>query len=593
MWGVKIGKSWILLSLLILPAAVQADDVDAVLQSMYDDCYAVYNPQFIAAQEMLPAAPLDIDLESLNNIPEGLGLDADTLSGLSEMLAESKAILAPMTQQAYADLAQLNVDLTKCYAAKAEAAPELLPQAQVLVERAETDLAEIAAYDFTKSYEPSPSGTTVVTVPARATKTIRLRTYCLDGDRGTPTAGEEYYLAATAAQLQDDTLCDLLRQANTPQDIGNLQTAIWSTIDTTIKPSAEAAEETADKAATTNQNKLGEKAKKKSAIGADESTQNTLSNLLAARPVVAGGLMGVGLSDIVLFSILGLLWRKQFSAKRKIGVLVGIGVGVLTAAAGVTLWFWSPQPASADTTAEASLLTAARDGQVLIKAVSTGSFTSLDVTITNLTGQAVTLDTSCLTFIPTTSTPPAGTTTTSSDTGSVTDGNGDETGDETANDDSADDSTSEDGTTDEDWFDDDVHESQRLVSDDIITDDPPPLPGDPPLPEDTFDIEKLKKETEQKVRDAKKKFEENPTEDNLKDLMKETAKCQAVGCSEGDALDSAGDAWQKAVDQAVKDYQSDPSRDNLQALKRAAEVGQMLGSNTGAAVDIILSASGL
>ncbi len=485
---------------------------DGLLLQLQTNCYNIYKPQYDMARLSIPTvAAQDINLADIGEIPEdiqaSLGFTDEDLAELGTMLEEFNSLQAPYAQDAYKNLAQVNLDLTNCYIEQLANEPELKANAEQLHQQAQADYDAISNYDFAgalTSIEASTNESSdMVSIPAHASKTVRLKTYCLDGGRGVPSAGEAYYLAGSIQELQSEGLCELIQTASDLDSIGSVQADIWTTFDTT--PRATVTENT--------------------------STTNFFFLMAAALTKIGG-----------------------------VQTIVDTSTN----------------------TESNSLIAAARKNEVIVEATSTGSFTSLDVTITNLTDKELTLDTSCLTFIP--------------KKVEIDIDEDEENNDEpdinmniNTNDYESDEEATEDDNTYDEYSDESDNHSQRLGSDNVIDDNPPPLPPLPPEPDDTLDLEELKKKIEEAVREAEKKFKDNPTEDTLKDFLKETQKCMLLGCGAEDAIDSVGENWQKAVDQAVDAYKNNPSQSNRDALQRAAELGQMLGSNTDSAIDILLS----
>lgn len=480
---------------------------DELVSQLRRDCYDVYKPQYDLARLSIPAiAPQDINLEDIGEIPEdiqaSLGFDSEDLAELSAMVEEFSAFQAPYAQEAYKNLAQVNLDITNCYIEKLADEPELKANAEQLYKKAQADYDAISNYDFAEAFTSSNESTNTVIVPARSTKTVRLRTYCLDGGRGIPSVGETYYLAGSLKELQSEGICEAIQAGNSGDTSSSVQADIWTKFDTTPKAS----------------------------ITPGERITNFFASIIAA----------------------------------------------LTKVAGI--------PITTETDiSDNSLLTASQNNEVIVEATSTGSFTSLDVTITNLTDHEITLDTSCLTFVP-----KEYDITIVDETEENTEETDINSNSNTNTENESDEDTSEDDANNE-YSDDYGNHSQRLGSDNIIDDNPPPLPPDLPEPDDTLDLEELKKKIEEAVREAEKKFKDDPTEDTLKDFLKETQKCMLLGCGAEDAIDTVGENWQKAVDQAVDAYNNNPSQSNRDALQRATELGQMLGSDTSTAVDTLLN----
>lgn len=525
---------WWIVALGVVTAVPALANNDAALVDLRSQCYDVYKAQYDDARAYLPAvASQDINLDALDLPPsfqEQFGVSTEDLAGLSDALKQANEFMAPYAQEAYLALAQINIDLADCYLAHGA-------NAQALRDQAQANYDAIQAYDFQQAFNSTPTGTPTVTVPAQSTTQVRLRAYCLDSGRSVPDVGEEYYLAGTLDQLQGDGLCQTIQAAQNFNDVSAAQGAIWST-NTALQPSSEL-----------------------DGITPGNGTQTVQAT---ERHPIALGAAAVG-GGLVLFSILALALHWVPKPLSISGIIIGVGLAI----AGV---------ASATEIAQPSLHEAAQQQQIIVKATATGSFTALDVAITNLTATDLTLSTTCLRFVPkTVSFDP--------DLSTSYDNY---------------DFNIEDITSGEvDWEEledsynetegDEGHQAQRLGTGDIIDDNPPPLPPPPPEPEDTLDLEELKRKVKDQVDAAKKAFEENPTEDNLRDLIEEAQKCLAIGCGDDDPLGDVGKNWQKNIDEAAERYRQDPSDLNREALERAAEIGQMFGSDTDAAVDILVT----
>jgi hypothetical protein len=373
-----------------------------------------------------------------------------------------------------------------------------------------------------------------LTVAGHSQKRVSVRTYCIDSDRSVPENQETYYLATDASHLQGSSLCDVVNQATDPEKIAAAQGNIWENINTIPK---------AESGGT-------------GALPAADDQESTHTWVDSIPTPVAQAATAVGSLALLATLIVGVSKFGGMTMAGKSGWVVGMVVSAAVAAGGGAVWYAqnTPQPSTkTNTNASAvvntnqepataglptSLVEAQQAGQVVVEATANGSFTSMDVTVHNLGDQSLTLNMECMIFIPDTVIP-------------------------------------------------DELNSQRLISDDVIS-EPPLTPDDPPEPEETLDLDKLQKEFERKVADEKQKYDEDPTEQNLKDLMKDLAKCQLVGCSQEEVGNDLGESWQQNVDQATKNYQQNPSDENYNALKRAVEIGQLLGSDTQAGVDLLI-----
>jgi len=492
----------LLLVLPVLAHEVAGDttvDHASILNDLQTKCYDVYKPQYDSARATLPTvALLDINIAEIENIPNSIrtsiGLTEEGLAELPQVATEAKMFIAPYAQQSYLDLAQMNIDLATCYSEHLANDLSLRINAEQLRQQAQDRYDAIASYDFVQAFTSTATGSTTLLVPAHNSKTVRLRTYCLDTGRGVPTAGEIYYLAASVDELQTAGICALLQSAETLTDISNVQAEIWSNINTTPKASGEITPASA------------------------QSTWKLMAMIVVSSIVLIGS---------------GLLGVKRVVPKPVWIVSAVVAAGVI-AAGSIAI---ATKTVSASSLTDNAVVRSARSGDIVVQAVSTGSFSALDVTITNLTATDLTLDTSCLTFIP-------------------------------------------------------QHggEFQRLGSDDIINNTPPPLPLDLPLPEETLDVDELIKEFEKKLPEAESAFVDTPNEDTLKNLIEKIQKCQLLGCEGADdATATTAAAWKKALDQTVDTYKNNPFNIHRQELQRATEIGQMLGSDTAAAVELLLN----
>lgn len=540
-------------------------DTDVILQRLQTNCYNENKVQFDDAKSSLPPLAVEqIDLQSLGqdeqaaSILESLGITAEDLVGYQAMFDESQQYSINAAKDAYRQLADINIHVAECYERELVNEPTMLPQAQAMLSAAKINRQAIEDYDFSASVQQDVDSQYTLTIPAGDTRSVRLRTFCIDGGLNIPSSGEAYYLAGDASQLQDSSVCDVVTAARSNDDMTTTQNTIWTSLNTELKPSSEIEPIVAPTITPSLNPQI-------------TNTTTTTAAPVPIEPLPLALTIGGGVALLVLLIGGGLKWSALTTPVSKTALIVG-----LVLAAGVTvLGVWQ---LSATTIEPTSLYEAQQRGLVVVEATAPGTYTALDVTIHNYSPETLDLDTRCLTFIPKVG-PKSGnvTTNTNSDT-TTTDNNGDV--DSNGEEESGDEGSSDDGSDSE-------HGSQRLMSNDII-DDIPPLPPEPPEPEDTFDLDKLRKKIEQRVRDAKDKYTKDPSEENLKDLLKETAKCMALGCSEENTLDDVADTWQKNVDQATKDYQENPTPENYDALKRATEIGQFLGSNTDAAVGALV-----
>lgn len=607
-----LGRSIVLLGVVLLngePFIAQADevDIDTTLQRLQTNCYNENKAKFDEAKANLPPLAVEqIDLQSLTqdeavvSVLESFGLSTEDLAGYQELYDEAQQYSIDAAKDAYRQLADINVQVAECYERELANEPTLLPQAQQILTDTRAQRQAIEDYDFSASPPNQADSEHILTVGAGETQTVRLRTFCIDGGLNIPDSGEMYYLAGDASQLQDSSVCDLVTAVQSDEDMTTTQNTIWESVNTELKPSSDI----------------------EPVVPPTTTIPLATSNEEAIIPIVAPALqpilplaIALTVGGTILFLGLliggGLKWAALVSPASKVmligGVMLSAGVAGL---GGWKIWRGIAAPTTAVTTQTVSesiaqdsapaditdavpvvdvpaeiidqpvsLYEAQQRELVLVEATSPGTYTALDVTIHNFSEQTLELDTECLTFIPKVGPKNKSNTTDKNVDIDTTDDN--DTADEDTDTDTTDEESSDNADVDPE------HGSQRLMSDDII-DDLPPLPPDPPESEDTLDLDKLREKIEQRVRDAKKKYNENPSEDNLKDVLKETAKCMALGCSEENALDDVGDTWQKNVDQATKDYQADPSQENFDALKRATEIGQMLGSNTDAAVGALV-----
>ncbi len=547
------------------PAVGESISSEALLEDLRTNCYDVYQPQFVAASAAIPGITTEqIDWTELgDSIPEEmrsqLGIDSEALAGLQEMMAEATNFMAPYTKEAYLGAAQVKVDLAQCYVDHGAI------NAQPLLQDAQDQYTAIENYDFEAAYNNEAPGTSAVTVLAGETKQLRIRTFCLDGGRGVPATGEEYYLAGSVYDLQGEGLCNLLRSATASSAMTTTQVDIWTNYNTALKPSSDLDPNTSTMSRSdqalllVTENALGN-------LGTviQAGPEKTILNAVNAVPNMVGLGLAIGGGLLLLGSI---VCGAAHWLPRPVWI-IGLVAGVGLAAVGITTVV--AKTAGATEQAIPSLYDAASSGQVTVAARSNGSFTSLDIAITNTSTANLTLDTSCLTFIPKT----------------INFSNSDfNEGDFDYDYDRYDDSGEEVS-----------HASQRLGSGEIIDDNPPPFPWWPPLPEpeDTLDLEELQKKTREALDEATKKLKENPTEDNLEEVMRQRARCEALGCNEGTDADDKNweevqKAWQQGVDKAVENYQKDPSDYNREELERAVELGQFVGADTDAAVEILIS----
>lgn len=570
--------------IVLLPSVLMAmpamADTETVLAEMRSQCYDVYKPKYDAALELLPpigAPTVDLaEIELPAAMQTQLGVTDEDLAGLAEAVQGISEMMAPYAKTAYQDLFQINLDVTNCYVEHLASEPDWQRAAEQLHIQAQAKYDAVSGYDFAQPIATTRSDT--FTIAAHTTKTVRVQAYCLDSGRGIPTAGEKYYLAGSVADLQADGLCDTLRAADSNAAASQVQGEIW-TANTALRASSELKPALTVTTPSVDQVSVSDVIEPNTA---DELSGTVTSTVFVQRAwphaipnVVAFTAVGLGMVLTIIGSML-LVMQRIPKAVSIAGIVIGVGL-IIAGSSILVVKF-----ATAETEPNTSLIDAQRASQVIVQATGTGSFTALDVTVTNLTDEALTLDTTCLRFIPATVSFDA-------DLSSSYD-NYDFT---------IDDITSGEVTIDElnEQYDeaeyDEGKNSQRLGTGEVISDDPPLEPLPPPEPEDTLDIEELKRKIKEQVDEAKKKFEENPTEETLRDLIEKEQRCQAIGCSDDSNFDGVDETWQKVVDKAIEDYNNDPSDLNRDALERAAEIGQAFGSNTDAAVDILVNNSTL
>jgi len=348
----------------IIAALPAIADTESTLAELRSQCYYVYKAKSDEARLYLPTvASQDINISELG-LPEvfqqNLGVSNEDLADLDEMLQQASEFMAPYAQEAYLDLAQINIDLANCYIENGADAEALRAEAQATYDT-------IAAYDFLQAFSSTPTGSPTVTVAPHSTKTVRVRAYCLDGGRSIPDVGEEYFLAGTLDQLQGEGLCQTIQSAQDFSAVSAAQGEIWST-STALKPSSEL-----DGIIPGND------------LAAEPTSQTVVERVSESNPIALGA-AGVG-AVVTLVSLLALALHWVPKPVSIGGIVLGVGAAV----AGV---------AYATEIAQPSLYDAVKQNQVIVQATSTGSFTSLDVTITNLTDETLTLSTTCLRFVP-------------------------------------------------------------------------------------------------------------------------------------------------------------------------------------------------
>lgn len=639
-------------------AETSTDEIPAVLQTLQSDCFEKYQKQFFDDKATLSyLSNTVVDLSQLGDISSQTGLTQEYLNsmGITQEYLDSlqaevqqyqpdiQQTQTSSLQQGYHDLAQVNVDLAKCYEDKLANYPDLLANAQALEATAEQQLQTVDSFDFS-TLSATPTMKTTVTVPAHRTKSLTIKTFCLDPYRHSPEDGEEYYLAASVNDLQDGKLCDVLKTAQA-DTIGNTaqtdtQFSIWNTANT--QPTGTTALAAAKEAVT--QEAKAEPITQASAV------VKSVTDQAAKLPMVPVAATAVGFGSLFVLLVGGAMKAKAVVAlPLKLawvaGMLIAAGIG------GFGIWLWlTPTAQAAQDNSVIQLTTANTLGLVAVEAVSSGDFSELNVTISNTTDIDLILDTSCAEFIPkhvdTTEAPDI-------DNIQIIEHGDDDTNlDENSNDNinlnenQNDNVNQNEDTNADDTFDVDPsnldnlgYGSQRLGSGGYIDTSDAPEPDGPPEPEHTVDIEKLKKvmkdaweysrdkyledPTEAHLKEALKdlancqlvgceggdtgiddltgpleknweasrdKYLKDPTPENLKEALKDLAKCQWMGCSGGDVAGSdLGGAWQTNVNQSLTSFQGDQSAVNRANLIRSTEIGTMVSSDTSQATAALYS----
>ena len=140
---------WPLIGVSIISAWPAMADTETTLAELRSQCYDVYKAKSDEARLYLPTvASQDINIAELN-LPEvfqqNLGVSNEDLAGLDEMLRQANEFMAPYAQEAYLDLAQINIDLANCYIENGADAEALRAEAQATYDT-------IAAYDFLQAF---------------------------------------------------------------------------------------------------------------------------------------------------------------------------------------------------------------------------------------------------------------------------------------------------------------------------------------------------------------------------------------------------------------------------------------------------------
>lgn len=515
--------------------------------------------------------------------------------------------------------AQINIDILNCYKKNLAGYPELISKVDKKMVEAQQDLAAIEKYDYRFLLMPNKPATSVVTIPANSTADFRLRTFCLDSGRGRPTTREEFYLSGPVSELGRKNTCDILLRATNGNNLGEIQEALWSE---QVFPPEKTEEEI--------------KAEKIAKIVAYAMSIGGPIILLATLiigffiktesrrlKIVLKTAWGLSIAALLAVTAIG-FWKLH---SLELGFFKKKTTPVVRTARNKFLPITTPS-------GKKSLVDAARSREVIVKAFSTGAIEETDVEITNRTAKDLELDASCIYFIPKITGrdeafsatdwkdvffapvlaygfgsqrlgsggslgggPPSpggplgpgdllsgsgGSGDGDSPGGGQEDGNGGNEGDgegeggDEGDSGEGDEGEGDDGDEGDEGDDGDKEESNGDKDDGKDSEDE----------EDTEKkLDELKKKTAEDLKESLDKFKNNPTEENLRDVIEKMSDCQLVGCGADEgALDEMADAWQDKLDQETEAYKNNPTGEARDELMRDSEICQMLGCDASGAL---------
>jgi len=355
------------LAFFLIPKSTSAQTLDPnqeqeILNRLRTTCYEPAKSQSEAKLGSLATSALDsLDFSQLPEFAEIFG----ELQELKETIKAGIPEKANLARDDFKVLGQINVNLASCYERETASYPALLAKAQTLSAEAKKQLSEIENFDYNKLFETNRTAASLITIPAKTRKVIRLRTFCLDSDRPAPSAGEQYFLATVTTETLKKGLCDALKTVQTG-NLTEIQNNIWQ--------------------------------------GKVES-QQPQPTITSNQKIRAWGLTGFGVLSFLLTLVWGIAKITTFSPLGKIlwpvGLIITLG---LSSWGGWRVMTLGLLPFGTKSTIQKitsnSLIKSYQDSEIFVEAFSPGTITDLDLIITNRTNKTKELDTACVFFVP-------------------------------------------------------------------------------------------------------------------------------------------------------------------------------------------------
>jgi hypothetical protein len=171
-----------------------------------------------------PATALEsIDFTNADNLPIWLqyyGGRAFTNDSTKEEILEE-------IRNYYTDLAQLAVEVAECYVRELADFPKLRENAEAALAQSQKQLADTQSYDYGYLLETDLPAEQTVKLAPNEVKRFRMRTFCIDSLANPPEPGVEYLLGGTVDEMNKADYCELLRQGQSGENMGETQRAIW------------------------------------------------------------------------------------------------------------------------------------------------------------------------------------------------------------------------------------------------------------------------------------------------------------------------------------------------------------------------------
>lgn len=121
----------------------------------------------------------------------------------------------------------LSLDVATCYERELVRFPSVREQVAAAIADLRQEREALATADFSPFYATGEPATAIITLAPQEVKRVRLRTLCIDRFAPPPEAGTPYLLGGTVDELQKQSLCDLLREAQRGGDLAPTQNAVW------------------------------------------------------------------------------------------------------------------------------------------------------------------------------------------------------------------------------------------------------------------------------------------------------------------------------------------------------------------------------